>query len=86
MLTDFKNSFTARLSKNFAAKLLLYFSQHLKRVVTLPCEIRNIKNSKNLPYLTQQQQFSFNIHKLNALKLSLCVPLSQSNAQNVLLF
>jgi len=37
MLTDYKNSFTAALSKKFAAKLLLYFSPHLKR---------NIKDQK----------------------------------------
>jgi len=47
MLTDFKNSFTAGLTKKFAAKLLLYFPVLLKRVVTLPCEIQKIKNINN---------------------------------------
>jgi len=53
MLTDFKNSFTAGLSKKFAAKRLLYFPPHLMRVATLSCEIQKIKNSKNMTYLTQ---------------------------------
>jgi len=42
-LTDFKNSFTAGLSKKFVAKLLLYIPPHLKHVATLPCEIQKIK-------------------------------------------
>jgi len=48
MLTDFKNSFTAGLSKKFMAKVLLYFPPHLKHVATLPWKIQKIKNSKNL--------------------------------------
>ena len=42
--TDYKNSFTAGLSRKFTAKLLLYFLPHLKRVATLPCKIQ--KKSK----------------------------------------
>jgi len=52
MLTDFQNSFTAELSKKFAARLLLYRPLHLERVAALPCEIQKIQNSKNLTSTT----------------------------------
>jgi len=38
MLTDFKTCFTVGFYNNFAARPLLYFPLHLKRVTTLPCE------------------------------------------------
>jgi len=39
MLTNFQNSFAARLSVKFAANSYLNISSHLKYVATLPCEI-----------------------------------------------
>jgi len=39
MLTDFQNSFIARLSRKFVTKLHLNTPQHHKHVATLPCEI-----------------------------------------------
>jgi len=44
MLTDFQNSFTARLTGKFATKSCLNIPPHLKRVATLPCEILCSKN------------------------------------------
>jgi len=39
MLTDFQNSFTIRLNGKRAMKESLNIPPHLKRVVTLPCEM-----------------------------------------------
>jgi len=39
MLTDFQNSSTARLSSKSVMKKSLNILPHLKRVVTLPCEM-----------------------------------------------
>jgi len=39
MLIDFQNSFTVRLSDNFATNLFLHIAPHFKYVATLPCEI-----------------------------------------------
>jgi len=39
ILTNFENSFTGTLCRQFAIKLSLKVPPHLKRVVTLPCEI-----------------------------------------------
>jgi len=48
MLPDFKNSFTAGLSSEFATRLVPYFAPHLEHVATLPCEIQKINNSNAL--------------------------------------
>jgi len=39
MLTDFQNSFTVRIKRQFAIKLLLQIPPRLKCVATLPCEM-----------------------------------------------
>jgi len=39
MLANFQNSFANRLSSKFIGMLLQNVPPHLKRVVTLPCEI-----------------------------------------------
>ena len=44
MLTDFKNSFTDRLTGKFATNSYLNIPPHLKYVATLPCEIRMSEN------------------------------------------
>ena len=44
MLTDFQNSFAARLSCKFATKAYLNVPSHLRNVATLPCEISMFKN------------------------------------------
>jgi len=51
MLTDFENSFTDRLISKFLVTKSLNIPPHLKRVVTLPCEIVAFKN-RNDPELT----------------------------------
>jgi len=38
ILTDFKNSFTSRLSWKFAIQRYVVISPHLMYVATLPCE------------------------------------------------
>ena len=43
MLTDFHNSFTARLSGKNAANTHLNIPSHLKYVATLPCEMSMFK-------------------------------------------
>ena len=47
MLADFENLFTVGLSRKFATRLVTYFPLNLKRVTTLPCEIRKINNSNS---------------------------------------
>ena len=44
MLTDFHNSFTDRLSSNFATNACLNIPPHLKYVATVPCEYLCSKN------------------------------------------
>jgi len=39
MLTDFQNSFTLRIRRQFVMKLLLYIPPHLKCAATLPREM-----------------------------------------------
>ena len=39
MIIDFHNSFTARLGRKFAGKLILNIPPQLTNVATLPCEI-----------------------------------------------
>jgi len=55
ILTDFRNSFTIRLSEKLAIKKPLKITPHLKRVATLPCEIWmsiTINNLKQCNWLT----------------------------------
>ena len=44
MFTDFKNSFTGRLTGKFATNSYLNIPPNLKRVATLPCEISMFEN------------------------------------------
>ena len=46
MLTDFRNSFTARLGSKFAIKSALNITPHLTNVATLPCEISEFKKCR----------------------------------------
>jgi len=45
MLTDFRNSFTVRLSGKFATNFCFNFPPHLNYVATLTCEISMFKKS-----------------------------------------
>lgn len=53
-LANLKKKFTDRLSRQFAAKLLLKFPTHLQGVTTLLCEISIFQ--KSAPNETQQPQ------------------------------
>jgi len=43
ILTDFKNSFTVALSRNFTIKRPTEITPHFRRVATLPCEMQTLK-------------------------------------------
>jgi len=44
MLTDFQNSFGARILQYILSKQSLNIPQHFKHVATLPCEMFVLKN------------------------------------------
>ena len=67
MLADFKNSFTAIISRKFAMQHSLNIPPYLKRVATLPCEIVMSENNLLISeiHLIISLHFSF-VEKINA--------------------
>jgi len=49
MLTDFRNSFSVRLTGKFAANSCLNIPPHLKYVATLPCKISRTETQTYRP-------------------------------------
>jgi len=69
-VTNFQNSFTDRLGRQFATKLSLTFPPHQKGVATLPCKIFVKTAPTNVRQYVLQKTTTPTLIKANVLKLT----------------